>query len=156
MKKNMLIIFIMLFSTLTIQAQLGVNEEASPANADGSEFPGKLITQLAGAIKPNALVGPFIGEKAAFLDTAGKVSNAAGMAKQASALIKNIKPDQFKNNLNQASLIKLASAVTTMEKASDLLKKLENYIKPEAFSNIWALQRSGWLSDLSKIAKPGK
>lgn len=140
-----------MFFALTIQAQLNKSSSAPYDSVMIKEKPGKLFTQFTNAFKPKSFTSSFTKEKKTLLNKAVKVNSSAAMAKNISSLAGFIKPEMFKSNFNVSSLQNHANTAKTIGQATRVLKDLENGIKPEAFSDVWKLQRSGWLEDLNKL-----
>ena len=119
--------------------------EAQLPNASG------LLKQFTNAIKPASFLDGWKTAKSGFLNEAGKVSSAAGLAKTVSSLAGFIKPAMFKDGFNLKSLQQAAGAAKTMSDATGLLTNLEGGLKPEAMVDSWAGKRSGWLSALNLL-----
>ena len=142
----LLTLCIFLLSTGSAQTpKLPTGSVAGVANA------GKLLSQLANAIKPSSFTDAFSGEKSNWLASAAKVADPKGIAGSVSSLAGFIKPGLFKQGLNAQSIVKTAGTVKTVAEASGLLKKFEGALKPEAFTSGWASQKTGWLSALSLL-----
>ena len=150
MKRIICLATICLFIVFNAHAQLDQLSKAK-TSAAASAGPGKLLTQLEGAIKPASFLSSFAGEKSSWLGKAGKVTDAIGMAQSVSSLAGFIKPGMFKSGFNVSNLIQTANTVKTMSAATGVLKNLEGGLKPEALSDGWNQQRSGWLSALSLL-----
>ena len=150
MKKIIFLSALSLFIICHVQAQLPDLSKAKESAAT-SAGPGKLLTQLAGAIKPTSFLSSWAGSKSGWLSKASKVTDAVGTAQSVASLAGAIKPDMFKSGFNVSSLIQTANTVKTMSAASGVLKNLEGGLKPEAFTDSWKSQSSGWLSALSML-----
>jgi hypothetical protein len=149
MKQVSLLLLIMGLTIASTQAQL--KDVLSKAGA-GTPNAGSLLTQFAGAIKPTSfLSGWASGGKTNWLSAAGKVSDAASMAKSISSLAGFIKPGMFKQGFSAGSLMQTANTVKTYSDASGVLKNLEGGLKPAAFVSSWAGKRTGWLNALSLL-----
>jgi len=143
---TLLSLCIFLVSTSSAQTpKLPGGSVASVANA------GKLLSQLAGAIKPSSFTDAFKGEKSSWLDKAAKVTDPKGIAGSVSSLAGFIKPGMFKQGLNAQSILQTAGKVKSLADASGLLKTFEGALKPDAFTSGWASQKTGWLSALSLL-----
>ncbi len=112
---------------------------------------GNLIKQFTGAIKPASFLDSWTKGKTGFLADAGKIANAAGLAKSVSSLAGFIKPAMFKDGFNLKGLQDAAKTATTMSAATGLLKDLEGGMKPEAMTDEWAGKRNNWLSALNLL-----
>lgn len=110
-----------------------------------------LLKQFTNAIKPASFLDSWKTEKTGFMNDAGKVSSAAGLAKTVSSLAGFIKPAMFKDGFNLKGLQEAAGTAKTMSEATGLLTNLEGGLKPEAMNDSWAGKRSGWLSALSLL-----
>ena len=117
----------------------------------GSANPGKLITQLVNAIKPSSFTEAFAGQKSSFLDKVSKLTDAPGIGKAISQLAGFIKPGMFKQGFDVAGLMNTANTVKSLSGVGGLLKNFEGGLKPEALTEGWGKQRSGWLSALNLL-----
>lgn len=150
MKKIISLSALCLFVLFSAQAQLPDLSKAK-AGAATTAGPGKLLTQLAGAIKPTSFLSSWAGSKSSWLSKAGKVTDAVGTAQSVASLAGFVKPDMFKSGFNVSNLIQTANTVKTMSAATGVLKNLEGGLKPEALSDGWNQQRGGWLSALNLL-----
>lgn len=113
---------------------------------------GSLLKQFAGQIKPSSFLSSWAsGGKSKWLSAAGKVSDAAGMAKSVSSLGSFVKPEMFKQGFNLGSITQGASGVKSMSDAGGLLKNLEGGLKPEAFLSSWANKKPAFMSALDML-----
>ncbi|HWK06171.1 MAG TPA: hypothetical protein VNS58_21165 [Puia sp.] len=149
MKKASLLLLIMGLTIASTQAQL--KDALSKAGA-GTPNAGSLLKQFGGAIKPTSFLPSWAsGGKTNWLSAAGKVSDAASMAKSVFSLAGFVKPGMLKQGFNAGSLGQAASTAKTYSDASGLLKNLEGGLKPEAMVSSWAGKRTGWSNALSLL-----
>ena len=150
MKKIMILMFV--FCSLMMKNDLMAQVPAVPPQVNtGKVNAGSLLTQFTNAIKPSSFLDSWKGEKGNWLANAGKITQAAGLAKSVGSLAGFIKPGMFKQGFNLQSLLGAANTAKTMADATGLLKNLEGGLKPEAMTSGWAGKRSGWLSALSLL-----
>lgn len=143
--KKMLIGFVLLVVAGSIaHAQI-------PGSVTSAVGPGKLLTQLIGAIKPSSFTSAWAGAKDGVESNAQRASTAPEVASSVSSLANFIKPGMFLQGVSAQSIGGLASKVKTMSDAAGLLKTFESGIKPEAFVSSWLGQRGKWLSALNLL-----
>lgn len=149
MKKFFLFATVLIIGN-SLHAQLpDIKKTTQDVNSIAS--PGKLLSQFTQAIKPASFLSGWSGEKSGWLNKAGNITSAIGMAQSLSSLIGFLKPESFKSGFNVQNLLKTANTVKTMSSAVGLLKGLEGGLKPELLSDSWGEQRSGWLSALNLV-----
>ena len=149
MKKLSILIFF--FCIILHKNTLMAQVPAVPPVTSGKVNAGSLLTQFTNAIKPSSFLDSWKGEKGNWLSSAGKITEAAGLAKSVGSLAGFIKPGMFKQGFNLQSLLSAANTAKTMADATGLLKNLEGGLKPEAMTSGWAGKRSGWLNALSLL-----
>jgi hypothetical protein len=151
MKKKLAIIAVFVFYGLITNAQfVNKSKPVSPENI-AKQLPAQIFTQLLNSIKSTSFISSFAKQKQSLLNNVEKAKDPAAVAKNISTLVSFIKPEMFNKNFNSAALIKPATAPKTMPAAVALLKDLETGLKPEAISDFWKLQKTGWLADINKV-----
>ena len=142
---------LLLFAAVQAQLPDAIAKAKSDVTTAAGSNAGKLLTQLAGAIKPASLLTSFAGQKSGWLAKAGKVTDAVGMAQSLASLAGGIKPNMFKTGFNATSLIQTAGTVKTLTDAAGMAKNLEGGLKPEALTSAWTTQKPAWESALSLL-----
>lgn len=144
--KNILLLLVMVLTVAFSQGQI------PDLSKSGGQSANSLLKQFEGQIKPSSFLSSWAsGGKSKWLNAAGKVSDAVGMAKSVSSLGSFIKPELFKQGTNPASLTQGASAVKSFSDAGGLLKNLEGGLKPEAFLSSWATKKPAFMSALNML-----
>ena len=137
-----------LLLVLTVAASQAQIPDLSKAGQSAAS----LLKQFEGQIKPSSFLSSWAaGGKTKWLSAAGKVSDAAGMAKNVASLGSFIKPEMFKQGFNLSSITQAAGAVKSYSDAGGLLKNLEGGLKPEAFLSSWASKKPAFMSALGML-----
>ncbi|MBC7508791.1 MAG: hypothetical protein H7320_08595 [Ferruginibacter sp.] len=155
MKKKLIIFSIFAVIALGTQAQLIVKSPATTAQ-EQAQPAGKLIITLAESIKPSSFLNAYSKDKAIFLNKASNITEVPDMLQNVVKLAIYIKPEKYKAGVASTEFIKAMSSITTMEQANNLLKKLENSLRPDAVNPIWKLQKNGWLADVDAVSQANK
>ena len=143
--------FIVLCIIGTANAQLRL-----PTSASGQEFStmhllAQSFTDFVKAIRPGSFTASFAKERNGFLSSASTIINPADLGKNLSRLTNFLKLSKMKADFNKEDFMKVTLKTTTMEGAKGFLKDLENNLKQGTMTDIWKIQRNGWLSNLNSI-----
>jgi hypothetical protein len=149
MKKELTFLFVFLCVISSIQAQLQVNTGSGKPKIKSLSPLAHSFTDFINAIKPSSFNSEFPKEKGKFITAASSVATPEDLGKSLSRLVGYIKPSKLNAAFKTTAFIKATLHTTTMEGAKGSLKDLENNLKSGAMTDIWKLQRNGWLVDLN-------
>lgn len=144
-----LLIFSCLFQN--IHAQLNLSNDSVQGGGVSLSPIAQSLIQLSQAIRPESLKGSFETNQASFFSNAEVISSASDLAVSVKTLISYLKKDQFLPHFDKTRFLSSISDAKSNTQASKMLQDLESNIKPSAMSDIWTLQRSGWLSAVRKL-----
>ncbi|MDB5271745.1 MAG: hypothetical protein JWO58_112 [Chitinophagaceae bacterium] len=148
MKKQLFILFLMIWSSLTVQAQTTAGSPPVDPLLKGRD----LLQQLAGGLDVASYLDSWTPyAQSNWYRGLMKTTDAAILAKDIADLTEFIKPTAYNEGFNLTNLRSLAAEAKNYGDVANLLKTLEAGIKPEAYKNDWVSKESSWISELKFV-----
>jgi hypothetical protein len=148
MKKYIAVLFLMIWFSLTVQAQTAGGSPPVDPLLKGKD----LLQQLAGALDTGSFLDSWTPwQQSHWYSGLMKITDASGLAKNIADLTEFIKPQKYNDGFNLTNLRSLAAEAKNYGDAANLLKTLEAGIKPEAYKNDWVSKEPSWVSELKFI-----
>lgn len=150
MIKFLMVAAILSTACLSAQSQLLVDSAATAGSEKTLGAAANVFSDLVKAIKPAAFDNAASGKKT-ILSTAGSINSASTLGKATAMLVSDLRASAFAPTFQKSDLLKKAQRITTFQSARFVLKDLEKNLKRGYMSDIWALQRSVWQSNLDAL-----